>query len=63
MRFIIIDGNYINIDYIISIEKTNGNFNTTIRLTNGTSIYTNETPKYVAYLIKMAEKEGKEVSR
>ena len=63
MRFIQIEGSYINIDHIVSIENAKGHFNTVIRLTNGTSICTNETPKYIAYLIKMAEKDGKEVSR
>ena len=63
MRFIQIDGNYINIDHIVSIENANGHFNTVIRLSNGKEIYTNETSKYIADLIEMAEKKGKEVSK
>ena len=63
MIFIQIDGNYINIDHIVSIENAKGHFNTVIRLSNGKEIYTNETSKYIADLIEMAEKKGKEVSR
>ena len=63
MRFIQIDGNYINIDHIVSIEKTNGNFNTVISLSNSKDIYTNETAKYVVHLIEATENRGKEVSR
>ena len=63
MRFIQIDGNYINIDHVVSIENAKGHFNTVIRLSNGRNIYTNGTATYVAHLIEMAEKKGKEVSR
>ena len=63
MRFIQIDGNYINIDHIVSIENAKGHFNTVIRLSNGKNVYTDETAKHVAHLIEMAEKKGKEVSR
>ena len=63
MIFIQIDEYYINIDHIVSIENANGHFNTVIRLSNGKEIYTNETSKYIADLIEMAEKKGKEVSR
>ena len=63
MRFKQIDENYINIDHIVSIENSNGNFNTIIRLSNGRNIYTNGTATYVAHLIEMSEKAGKEVSR
>lgn len=63
MRFIQIDGNYINIDHIVSIENAKGYFNTVISLSNGKDICTKKQVGYVAYLIEMAEKEGKEVSR
>ena len=63
MRFIYIDESYINIDHIVSIEKINGNFNTVIRLSNGKNVYTDTMVNYVAHLIEMAEKKGKEVSR
>lgn len=63
MRFIQIDGNYINIDHIVSIENAKGHFNTVIRLSNGKNVYTDTTVNYVAHLIEMAEKKGKEVSR
>ena len=61
MRFIQIDGNYINIDHIIIVK--NGYQSTVIQLSNGKEIYTNETAKYITHLIEMAEKKGKEVSR
>ena len=61
MRFIQIDGNYINIDHIIIVK--NGYQRTVIQLSNGKEIYTNETAKYITHLIEMAEKKGKEVSR
>lgn len=61
MRFIQIDGNYINIDHIIIVK--NGYQCTVIQLSNGKEIYTNETAKYITHLIEMAEKKGKEVSR
>ena len=63
MRFIQIDGNYINIDHIVSIENANGHFNTVIRLSNGRNVYTNTMINHVMYLIETAEKKGKEVSR
>ena len=63
MRFIQIDGNYINIDHIVSIEKAKGHFNTVIRLSNGKNVYTNTLINHVLYLIETAEKKGKEVSR
>ena len=63
MRFIKINEDYINIDHIVSIEKTNGNFNTVISLSNGKDIYTNGTAKYVVHLIEATENRGKEVSR
>ena len=61
MRFIQIDGNYINIEHIIIVK--NGYQSTVIQLSNGKEIYTNETAKYITHLIEMAEKKGKEVSR
>ena len=63
MRFIQIDGNYINIDNIVSIENANGHFNTVIRLSNGKNVYTSVTAKIAVEMIEMAEKKGKEVSR
>lgn len=63
MGFIKVNEDYINIDHIVSIEKTNGNFNTVIRLSNGKDIYTNGTAKYVVHLIEATENRGKEVSR
>ena len=63
MRFIRIDGNYINIDHIVSIENAKGHFNTVIRLSNGKNVYTNTMINHVVYLIEIAEKKGKEVSR
>ena len=41
MRFIQIDGNYINIDHIVSIENAKGHFNTVIRLSIDKNVYTN----------------------
>ena len=63
MRFIQIDGNYINIDHIVSIENAKGHFNTVIRLSNGKNVYTSVTAKVAVEMIEMAEKKGKEVSR
>ena len=63
MRFIQIDGNYINIDHIVSIENARGHFNTVIRLSNGRNVYTSVTAKFAVEMIEMAEKKGKEVSR
>ena len=63
MRFIQIDGNYINIDHIVSIENARGHFNTVIRLSNGKNVYTSVTAKIAVEMIEMAEKKGKEVSR
>ena len=66
MIFIQIDENYINIDHIVTISVEDaiaGHYYTVIRLSNGKEIYTNETSKYIADLIEMAEKKGKEVSR
>ena len=63
MIFIQIDENYINIDHIVSIEKSKGHFNTVIRLSNGKNVYTSITAKFVVKMIEMAEKKGKEVSR
>ena len=63
MRFIQIDGNYINIDNIVSIENAKGHFSTVIRLSNGKNVYTNIIAKFVIKMIEMAEKKGKEVSR
>ena len=63
MRFIQIDGNYINIDHIVSIENAKGHFNTVIRLSNGKNVYTSVTAKIAVEIIEMAEKKGKEVSR
>ena len=63
MIFIQIDGNYINIDHIVSIENAKGHFNTVIRLSNGKNVYTSVTAKFAAEMIEMAEKKGKEVSR
>ena len=63
MRFIQIDGNYINIDHIVSIENANRHFNTVIRLSNGKNVYTSVTAKFAVEMIEMAEKKGKEVSR
>ena len=63
MRFIQIDGNYINIDHIVSIENAKGHFNTVIRLSNGRNVYTSVTAKFAVEMIEMAEKKGKEVSR
>lgn len=63
MGFIQIDGNYINIDHIVSIENTKGHFNTVICLSNGKNVYTNVIAKFVIKRIEMAEKKGKEVSR
>ena len=63
MRFIQIEGGYINIDHIVSIENANGHFNTVIRLSNGKNVYTNIIAKFVVKMIEMAEKKGKEVSR
>ena len=63
MIFIQIDGNYINIDHIVSIENANGHFSTVIRLSNGRNVYTNIIAKFVIKMIEMAEKKGKEVSK
>ena len=63
MRFIQIDGNYINIDHIVSIENAKGHFNTVIRLSNDKNVYTSVTAKIAVEMIEMAEKKGKEVSR
>ena len=63
MRFIQIDGNYINIDHIVSIENSKGHFSTVIRLSNGKNVYTNIIAKFVIKMIEMAEKKGKEVSK
>ena len=63
MIFIQIDENYINIDHIVSIENSNGHFNTVIRLSNGKNVYTSVTAKIAVEIIEMAEKKGKEVSR
>ena len=63
MIFIQIDGNYINIDHIVSIENANGHFSTVIRLSNGKNVYTNIISKFVIKMIEMAEKKGKEVSK
>ena len=63
MRFIQIDGNYINIDHIVSIENSKGHFSTVIRLSNGKDVYTNIIDKFVVKMIEMAEKKGKEVSK
>ena len=63
MRFIQIDGNYINIDHIVSIENAKGHFNTVVRLSNGKNVYTSVTAKFAVEMIEMAEKKGKEVSR
>ena len=63
MIFIQIDGNYINIDHIVSIENSKGHFSTVIRLSNGKNVYTNITAKFVIKMIEMAEKKGKEVSK
>ena len=63
MIFIQIDGNYINIDHIVSIENSKGHFSTVIRLSNGKNVYTNIIDKFVVKMIEMAEKKGKEVSR
>ena len=63
MIFIQIDGNYINIDHIVSIENSKGHFSTVIRLSNGKNVYTSVTAKFVIKMIEMAEKKGKEVSR
>ena len=63
MIFIQIDGNYINIDHIVSIENAKGHFNTVIRLSNGKNVYTSVTARCAVKMIEMAEKKGKEVSR
>ena len=63
MRFIQIDGNYINIDHIVSIEDAKGHFNTVIRLSNDKNVYTSVTARFAVEMIEMAEKKGKEVSR
>ena len=63
MRFIQIEGGYINIDHIVSIENAKGHFNTVIRLSNGKNVYTNIIAKFVIKMIEMAEKKGKEVSK
>ena len=63
MRFIQIEGGYINIDHIVSIENSKGHFSTVIRLSNGKNVYTNIIAKFVVKMIEMAEKKGKEVSR
>ena len=63
MRFIQIEGGYINIDHIVSIENAQGHFNPVIRLSNDRNVYTDATVNYVVHLIEMAEKKGKEVSR
>ena len=63
MIFIQIDGNYINIDHIVSIENSKGHFSTVICLSNGKNVYTNIIAKFVIKMIEMAEKKGKEVSR
>ena len=63
MIFIQIDGNYINIDHIVSIENSKGHFSTVIRLSNGKNVYTNIIAKFVIKMIEMAEKKGKEVSK
>ena len=63
MIFIQIEGGYINIDHIVSIENANGHFSTVIRLSNGKNVYTNIIAKFVIKMIEMAEKKGKEVSR
>ena len=62
MRFIQIEGGYINIDHIVSIENAKGHFNTVIRLSNGKNVYTSVTAKFAVEMIEMAEKKGKEVS-
>ena len=63
MIFIQIDGNYINIDHIVSLENAKGHFNTVIRLSNGRNVYTSVTAKFAVEMIEMAEKKGKEVSK
>ena len=63
MIFIQIDGKYINIDHIVSIENSKGHFSTVIRLSNGKNVYTNIIAKFVVKMIEMAEKKGKEVSK
>ena len=63
MIFIQIDENYINIDHIVSIEKSKGHFSTVIRLSINKNVYTNTLINHVLYLIETAEKKGKEVSR
>ena len=63
MRFIQIEGGYINIDHIVSIEKLSGHYRTVIRLSNGKDICTKKQVGYVAYLIRTTDKERKEVSR
>ena len=63
MIFIQIDGNYINIEHIVSIENSKGHFSTVIRLSNGKNVYTNIIAKFVIKMIEMAEKKGKEVSK
>lgn len=63
MKFIKIEGSYINIDHIVSIENANGHYRTIIRLSNGKDICTKKQVGYVAYLIRTTDKERKEVSR
>ena len=66
MIFIQIDGNYINIDHIVTVsveDVIDGHYYTVIRLSNDRNAYTDATVNYVVHLIEMAEKKGKEVSR
>ena len=66
MIFIQIDGNYINIDHIVTIsveDAIDGHYYTVIRLSNGRNVYTNIIAKFVIKMIEMAEKKGKEVSK
>ena len=61
MRFIQVDGNYINIDHIVIVKS--GYQHTVIQLSNGDNIYTKDRVSKILWLIEMAEKRGKEVSR
>ncbi|MGN0488752.1 MAG: hypothetical protein ACI4HO_05785 [Ruminococcus sp.] len=61
MRFIYIDGSYINIDHIVIVKG--GYQCTVIQLSNGKNVYTSVTAKIAVEMIEMAEKKGKEVSR
>ena len=61
MGFIQIDENYVNIDHIILVKS--GYQHTVIQLSNGDNIYTKKRVGEVLWLIEMAEKKGKEVSR